>query len=168
MKKVLITMLVASVFNTGVMLYSKDLKKKQNKVIMETGLVLIDGVPKYFDPNEMNSSMTFVLSKKAIKKSKGSIIKSAVIDFSVINDNEFIISIANVDKNDSYIEVDRSNLFYKIENNNMYVSKDKIDWDRLYLKLIDDKPKDPDYWIVVYFKCKYFEGEYVMERHPGD
>jgi hypothetical protein len=135
------------------------------------GLIYINGVAGYLDPEKIYGSTIFS-TRKFIKKSKSPIIKSGIIYFyftgSDKNPQWYMSTFdLNRDKGD-YWQVRGSNkkYFYKVVNNKMYMSKNKRKWDRILINVIDENPmkKNPKEKEIIIFNlsCKYFSGEYCI------
>jgi hypothetical protein len=141
----------------------------KEKIIWKNGIAIINGIPKYILPNKMLRSRMF-LSKRFIKRINSFTIKAALIDFSYNSNMKDYLLIRESNRDDPYCPTDPNDktaikLYYKITDNNMFVSKNGKEWDRLFLKIIDSNPKDPNIIMVIYLKCKYFSGEYISAWH---
>lgn len=132
------------------------------------GLFFINGKVAFIHPALLNGN-SFVLTHSYVKKHPSyKKFHTAVVDFMEKENGAIIIFLID-SFNRNIFETDLENiteLFYKIEDNKMYVSKDEKTWSRLYISGVNLKPKDKELHVKFYLKCKYFQGEYGIYRHP--
>lgn len=144
----------------------------QKAIEWKFGIATIDKKPLYIDPKKLDQSF-MVISEKYIKKYQDEKKEKIPAGKLIWKDNGIMTLDTLIDEPYSQISKTRTIYQYKIQNNQMFLSKDGIEWDQLFIEIVDDKPKfsktriDPPVYMIIYLKCKWFEGEYELIGTTG-
>jgi len=141
---------------------------KQEAKIVKHGVVIIDGKAEYIDPSKVYSSMerTDEYVEQIYNKGKRIISAYEVCWFS----RENKVGVYNGRfgpygvKHPIPISKGKMIFNYKIKNNSLYLYKDG-ERDSLSVSITRDEPyvkNNLEYYMHVYLKCKWFEGEYAI------
>lgn len=144
---------------------------EENGILWKYGIAFIDGEPKYIDPTRLDRNdmkVTENIIKKNRKKGE-EILKYGYLEWDIVN-GEFIevydLKLYEQNYRNSFFS---TKYFITIDNNSTYLSEDGKIWKKLYIEVVKDNPvyvkgsKDnPDSYIEVRLKCKFFEGDYKI------
>jgi hypothetical protein len=142
--------------------------KNQIKII--NGIVIQDGKALYIDPDEMEDG-GLIISESLVNRSKTDILKNSIISF--IDGNRMYTYDSK--RSEPYWEISESKTeyFYKIVHNQFFISKDKIEWGKVTVNIIniyDNKITEVDkapVYMTISLKSKYFKGEYDLVGTPN-
>lgn len=166
---IIIVMIGAIIFTLS-MIYANgstlsNLKEEKIDIQYHNGVVLVNGEPKYLDPNYLEVPELFI-SVDYVKKLNGEIVKAGILRFL----KEPKLSIYDVSKSQLNLALidTRRELMYKVENCTLYISENGTKWDEVYFRVVNDKPHKDKYdssiiiYWVVYLECPWFKGEYEI------
>lgn len=145
----------------------------EEKIVWKYGVAVIDGQPRYIDYEKLDQTEMFY-DKNYIKYIKTNTIEAIRIVW--VSKERFFTY--NTTKSDTggYLTNTEKIYYYKIENDNLYVSLDKNEWDKLIITIVDENPKqvknepknfNPPVFIIIHLKCKWFEGQYELVGTTG-
>lgn len=135
------------------------------------GIAIIDGIPKYFDPEGLINPDMF-MSPLYRNKIKSEVINAGVLSWGGVEEPD--VYIYNINKSKPYFRLydTKRVLYYRVDQNKLYLSEDKKKWEEVKFKVVNDKEHiaedDPSikvYW-VIYLECKWFKGEYEIISVP--
>ncbi len=152
-----------------------QLNSKANKITYKYGIAVINGKAAYIDIERVRERMPgiMVASEKHIGMYKGKIVTAGKI---IWHGEDSSLSVYDTKADDPYWPIYDSefNYYYKISNDVMYISKDKKEWNKLEITIIDENPKQTNFgvysvpiYLIIQLKCKWFEGEYEMIGTQG-
>jgi hypothetical protein len=138
----------------------KDESKFNNTIISNNNKI------DYIGPSEFHnfSSGRMVVSENMIKNTKGDIIKGGVVEWG----SKTSLVLYDTNKNNPFHEITKTEkeLKYKLENKQLFLSEDGKKWEKVNVKVINDKPtkkyEDARVMMVVYFESKWINGEYEL------
>lgn len=151
----------------------KSEKQKDEKIVWKYGVAVINGEPRYIDYDKLDQTEMFY-DKNYLKFSNSNRIEAIRIVW-VSKERFFTYNTIKADI-EGYLPETKKIYFYKIENNNLYVSIDKNEWDKLIITIVDENPSkpknepknfNPPVFMIIHLKCKWFEGQYELVGTTG-
>ena len=147
------------------------INQTDKSITWRCGVAIKNNKAIYFDPRKMDIPDLFI-SPKYAKKINSQIIKAGKIVWIA---GDPIVFIWDVNKSNINVGIPETEikLLYNIKNNTTFISENGNDWSKLYIKIIDrDPPKiysksGESTAMVIYLKCKYFEGMYDIPDIPS-
>ena len=141
----------------------------KNQIKFINGVAIQDGKALYIDPDKMEDGGLFI-SEDLIKKSKTDILKNSDIIFL----EGGILWTYDSKKDDPYFRIveTKKEYFYKIVDNQLLISKDKIIWEKVTVKIVniyDNKKTEVEkapVYMTISLESKYFKGEYDLIGTP--
>ena len=138
------------------------------------GVGIVNGIPKYFNPH-LEVALVMMPTNEYILKLKKSIIPNYEVIWGRFN-KDGIGGLSSCSGNFkardfkiiSPIFKTEQEYFYKFENFTLYISKDKVSWEKVYVKILNKKPFRYHYDYIIwkiYIKCKWIEGVYLIGDH---
>ena len=139
-------------------------------LIWKYGVACKNGEAIYLDPTKLDRA-TLYLSPEYIKKLKiknAKIAKASEISFEWQNGNYLYVydSILFPEQDIDYDS--KKKYSYKIENEYLFIYENGKKWDQVKIRIVKDfspnfkKYGDEKVYMVIYFGCKWFEGEYEI------
>lgn len=152
-----------------------QVKGKSNRITYKYGVAIINGKAAFINVEKLREKMPgiMVASKNHIRKYKGRIVKNGKI---IWNKEDSSLKVYDTEADDPYWRIIESEkkYFYKVNNNSMFISNNRKEWDKLEITIIDENPKQPNLgvysvhiYMIIQLKCKWFEGEYEMIGSQG-
>ncbi|MDY6933160.1 MAG: hypothetical protein SVZ03_02930 [Spirochaetota bacterium] len=168
MRKLLI---VLSLFITYMIYIDCQILSSVEKIIWKHGIAIINDKAKYIDAIRLDQR-TMVLTKDYINKGNKTFTKN-ILKFGQLcwrSSNKLIVY--DTEKDNPFDSITGDKYSYKIKNNTMYITKNNKEWDKLEIKIINEKPQQVPKWgvpiyMTIHLKCKWFEGEYAIIGTTG-
>jgi hypothetical protein len=174
-KNLLITLLIISftiiIYANGIESDGIDCGAKQEKNIeFIYGVAIQEGKALYIDPDKMEGVALVAISERVIKNSKTDILKNSKLLF--IEGN--VIYVYDSTRKDPYFEILKTErkYYYKIEDNKMFISKDKKIWKEVKIGIVSitdekiSKDKEGPVFMTINLESEYFKGEYELIGTP--
>jgi len=139
----------------------------EDTIIRKEGIAIINGEARFIDVSKLDQTMMTV-DRRTIDYYRGK--KKKIIKAGKLIWGEQKLTTYDTSIDDPYaMLINRKNKYFlKIKDNWMYISENNKKWEKLEIKIIDENPPQMEgkyvtpIYMIIYLKCKWFEGYYEL------